>query len=465
MAETTKAAAVASNGPPPNERAKRQLQGKALRKACPRSSHADIILGQGQRDIESLLKESNRGRVKKLLPIRFGRMAQSPLAFFRGTASLQAHDLHGTPTAGISVQCCGDCHLMNFGGFATPERTLVFDINDFDETYPGPFEWDIKRLAVSSVLAARGLGFCEADARDAAETVAAAYRSDVARFAEMTILETWYAKITAADMLEEAKNDRKVLSLLQEGVQKAIHSTSEHVFHKITTSAGGELQIVDQPPLLFHPDSSEFDVKRDALPFLESYRNSLARDRQVLFDRFRLVDVAHKVVGVGSVGTRCFILLFLGQQDDPLFLQVKEARASVLQSRVGTPLFSNNGERVVTGQRLMQAASDIFLGWTQASDGRDYYVRQLRDMKAAPDLIDHTPRILVGYGRWCGKALARAHAKAGDAATISGYLGTSSKFDEAIAAYALAYADQVEKDYESFRRGIHSGRFPVEHSS
>jgi uncharacterized protein (DUF2252 family) len=454
---------AADTAPSPGQRESRRIHGKALRKPCPRSGHADVILGQGERDSLALIEESNQGRVEKLLPIRFTRMAESAFAFFRGTANLQAHDLKGTPSAGITVQCCGDCHLMNFGGFATPERALVFDINDFDETHPGPFEWDVKRLATSFALAARWLGFGDGDARQVLRALLAAYRTAQAHFAELSVLETWYARTAFDEMLQCAANDPKYGRRLKKTAEKAALNTSEHVFHKITTTAHGKPRIVDAPPLLYHPDPSEFDVERDVLPFLKKYRSTVSRDRQALFDRFHLVDGAYKVVGVGSVGTRCYILLFAGDQDDHLFLQVKEARPSVLEGLAGRSPFANNGERVVTGQRLMQSASDIFLGWSRETHG-DFYIRQLRDMKVAPDLTGYTPALLAAYGGLCGRTLARAHAKAGDAATITGYLGSGRAFDDAVTRYALAYADQVEKDYEKFQTAIRSGRFPVETS-
>jgi uncharacterized protein (DUF2252 family) len=453
--------APADGAPPPEQRESRKVRGKALRKDCPRSSHADVILGQGERDPLALIEESSKGRVETLLPIRFTRMAESAFAYFRGTANLQAHDLKGTPSAGVTVQCCGDCHLMNFGGFATPERALVFDINDFDETHPGPFEWDVKRLATSFALAARWLGFNDANARETLQALLAAYRTTQARFAEMSVLETWYAKVAFDELLQNAANDQKYLKRLRKTVDKARQNTSEHVFHKITTTEHGKPRVVDSPPLLYHSDSSRQDLERDVLPFLEKYRGTLSRDHQALFDRFRVEDCAHKVVGVGSVGTRCYIVLFAGDQDDYLFLQVKEARPSVMEGLAGASPFANNGERVVTGQRLMQSASDIFLGWARAAHC-DYYVRQMRDMKVAPDLTGYTPGLLASYGALCGRTLARAHAKSGDAATITGYLGNGSVFDEAITRYALAYADQVEKDYEKFKAAIRSGRFPIE---
>jgi uncharacterized protein (DUF2252 family) len=438
------------------------FRGKSLRKACPRSSHAGVVLGQPERDPLSLIEQSNADRVERLLPIRFTRMAESAFAFFRGTAILQAHDLKGTPSAGLIVQCCGDCHLMNFGGFATPERAIVFDINDFDETLPGPFEWDVKRLATSFVLAARWLGFGPVDTRSAVLAVVAAYRSSLNRFAELSVMETWYARITLDDLLREYASDPKIVKMLLNSADKAAQRSTEHVFQKITTVGNGKPRIADQPPLLFHPDPDELDLERDVRPFFESYRGTLSKDRAVLFDHFQFTDGAYKVVGVGSVGTRCLIALFTGDQGDHLFLQVKEARQSVLEGLAGHSPYADNGERVVTGQRLMQSASDIFLGWSRGMNDRHFFVRQLNDMKIAPVLTGYSPRILAGYGGLCGRTLARAHAKAGDAATIAGYLGTTSVFDEAIADYALAYSDQVERDYESFRVAIRAGRFPIE---
>jgi uncharacterized protein (DUF2252 family) len=439
----------------------RARRGKALRRNCPRSSHGDVVLGQGPRDPLALVEASNAGRLAALLPVRFARMAESAFAYFRGTAAVHAHDLLGTPCAGVTVQCCGDCHLMNFGGFATPERALVFDINDFDETHPGPFEWDVKRLATSFALAARWLQFGAADARAAAREVGAAYRTTAARFAQMGVLDTWYARVTMDEVCAEFGQQPKMVRRLRKSVADARRHTTEHVFHKITTGAGAAARIKDQPPLLFHPDPADVDLERDARPFFAAYAQSLAADRRALFAHFRLADVAYKVVGVGSVGTRCFIALFDGDQRDHLFLQVKEARPSVLDGRAGPTPYANNGERVVQGQRLMQSASDVFLGWARGMHGGDFYVRQLRDMKIAPNLTGYTPPVLLAYAHLCGRVLARAHAKAGDAATLSGYLGSSGAFDEAVAGYAVAYADQVEKDYELFRAAVQTNRFPT----
>jgi uncharacterized protein (DUF2252 family) len=445
-----------------HQRESRRRQGKELRQKCPRSSHGSVILGQTQRDPLALLEESDQGRVEELLPIRFTRMVESPFAFFRGSAVLQAHDLQGTPAAGITVQCCGDCHLMNFGGFATPERALAFDINDFDETHPGPFEWDIKRLATSFVLAGRWLGFGKADVKRIVLEAAAAYREGQLHYSEMSVLEIWYAKVAFDELLKDAAYDPTIEKKIQKDVANASQNTSEHIFHKITTVADGRPRITDQPPLLYHGDSSESAIEPIVTKFFQDYRETLLADRRVLFDRYQFVDVAHKVVGVGSVGTRCYVVLFVDWQDDHLFLQVKEARPSVLEGRACEVQYANQGERVVEGQRLMQSASDIFLGWSRGPHGRDFYVRQLRDMKLSADLTTYTPRLLAAYARLCGQTLARAHAKAGDATMIAGYLGTSENFEEAIRDYAVAYADQVEKDYETFKQAVRAGRFPIQ---
>jgi uncharacterized protein (DUF2252 family) len=447
---------------PPSQRQLRRAQGNELRKNCPRSSHGKVVLGQAERDPMTLLEESNQGRVKSLVPVRFTRMIESPFAFFRGSAILQAHDLQGTPVSGITVQCCGDCHLMNFGGFATPERTMAFDINDFDETHPGPFEWDLKRLTTSFVLAARWLRFGKADAKQAAQAAVTAYRQALARYADMSVLDTWYAMVTFDHIVEEFAANIALENTIKKEVDKARQNTSEHIYHKITKVVGDKTQIVDQPPLLCHGDTSQSDFDDILTPFFEDYASSLAPERQVLFERYQLLDAAYKVVGVGSVGTRCYVALFVDRQDAHLFLQIKEARPSVLEGRAGPTAFANQGERVVVGQRLMQAASDIFLGWARTPKGHDFYVRQLRDMKMSADLTTFTPDFLVGYAQLCGETLARGHAKAGDAAMIAGYLGSSDTFDVAIRDYAVGYADQVEKDYETFREAVRNGRFPVE---
>jgi len=429
--------------------------GKSLRDKCSRASHGKVVLGQGdKRDVVALIQDSNEGRLENLVPIRHGRMLQSAFAYFRGTAAVQAYDLARTPVSRINVQACGDCHLMNFGGFATPERTLAFDINDFDETLSAPFEWDIKRLAASFVVAARWRGFRAREARDAAVEAVSSYRESMRKRAEGSVLEAWYSSITVDDIVAAAGKDAEILGRIKKRISEATKATSEHVFQKITAPRKGLPHIIDQPPLLYHRREIN---DRVLATFFKHYRETLPEERRVLFDHYRAVDVALKVVGVGSVGTRCYVVLLLAAPDDALLLQVKEARRSVLQPYTRQRV-RHNGERVVIGQRLMQSASDIFLGWSRGPNGRDFYVRQLRDMKVSPEVESMKPRILRMYARLCGMALARAHDKAGDAARIAGYLGGSDKFDEAIGDYAVAYADQVERDYESFVKAVQSGR-------
>lgn len=441
---------------------RRQEQGKALRQSCPRASHSTLGPDDPARDPLALIDESNHDRLQTLLPVRYTRMMESAFAFFRGTAVIQAHDLRITPTSGIRVQCCGDCHLMNFGGFATPERTQVFDINDFDETHEGPFEWDLKRLTASLVLAARWRSFNEEEARNAARAAVSGYRTTMGELSTASLLETWYARITLDDVLKMSDGDPAIQKRIKKVMKKARQNTSEQVFEKITKEVNGSPRIVTQPPLLFRSDDFETNMKEVVRPFFLGYRDTLSRDRQALFDRYRIVDACYKVVGVGSVGTRCFVVLLLGEQDDPLFLQVKEARRSVLEKHVGRPSHAHDGERVVSGQRMMQASSDIFLGWARGPKGRTYYVRQLRDMKYTPDLSQHTPAILAAYGRLCGATLARAHARTGNAAMISGYLGTNDTFDEALCEYATGYANRVEQDFQAFQLAVRAGRFPLE---
>jgi len=438
----------------------RHEAGKSLREKCPRTSHGEVVLGQGEkRDIVKLIEASNKDRLPNLVPIRHGRMVQSAFAYFRGTAAVQAYDLAGTPSSGIIVQACGDCHLMNFGGFATPERNIVFDINDFNETLPAPFEWDLKRLAASFVIAARWRGFKEDQAREIAVQTAAAYRESMRKRESTGVLEAWYSRITAADLQDLAGGSADLGKRVKKKVAEAQKSTHEHVFHKLTTPSRGLPRIVDQPPLLYHAGLFK---ERDVAAFFRQYRETLAEERRMLFDRFKFVDGALKVVGVGSVGTRCLVALFLAAPDDALFLQVKEACPSVLEPYTGTKKVAHDGQRVVVGQRLMQSASDIFLGWSRGPAGRDFYVRQLRDMKIAPDVESQPPKIMRAYATLCGLALARAHDKAGDAAMIAGYLGSSDQFDEAIGDYAVAYADQVQRDYKTLVQAVRSGRLKTD---
>jgi uncharacterized protein (DUF2252 family) len=444
-------------------RAQRYERGRALRGACPRSDHATWNPRDGSTDVLALIEESNVGRIAGLIPVRYGRMAQSPFAFFRGSAIVQARDLAGSPVSGVSVQLCGDCHVMNFGGFATPERNLIFDINDFDETFPGPWEWDVKRLAASIVLAVRSRDFSEGVARDAVAEAVASYRTRMSEYARLSPLDIWYTQIGFADLSTFFQRNADVLGDLQDAERFARGRTSESIFPKLTAVEDGRARIVDNPPLVYH--FHEYEEQWEAMihAFFERYRASLAADRRQLFDRYLFEDIAIKVVGVGSVGTRCTVALFLADDTDPLFLQAKEARRSVLESAPASKTgFAHQGERVVVGQRLMQAASDIFLGWAEVPGSDDYYVRQLRDMKVSVDIATFRRRTLIDYGVTCGWALARAHAKAGDAATIAGYLGTSDRFDRAITRYASAYGDQVEQDFATFSSAIRSGRISIE---
>lgn len=449
---------------PIHQREGRREEGRALRTDCPRSSHSKMGTRQRHRDPLGLIEQSNKGRIEELLPVRFSRMLESPFAFFRGSAIVQAHDLQGTPSAGIIVQSCGDCHLMNFGAFASPERLLIFDINDFDETLQAPFEWDLKRLTASFVLAARWRNFNRNQPRTIAVEAVRAYREQMAQFSRMSMLDVWYAHITVEDLMKAAGQRKESLKRINRVIGTARKNTVEVVFQKMTSEVEGRPRIIDQPPLLYHPDPTRFNTPAHVQLFVENYRDSLPPDRRLLFDRYQFVDVAFKVVGVGSVGTACFVSLWMADTDDPLFLQIKEARPSVLEGLTTKERYHHNGERVVVGQRIMQSASDIFLGWVTGAAGKNYYVRQLRDQKAAADVPTMTSRMLAGYARLCGKTLARAHAKSGEAAKISGYLGSSAKFDGVIADYAVAYADQVEKDFSLFKDAVRAGRFLTETS-
>jgi len=446
-------------GPSKTERRK---QGKALREKCPRTSQAEWKPRSKSVDIIQWLEESDADRIPGLIPVKCQRMSVSPFTFYRGAAIIQARDLANAQVSGINVQACGDCHLANFGGFASPERVLVFDINDFDETFPGPWEWDIKRLGASLVLAARDRGFSKAVADDTVRAAAASYRERMAEFAELKVLDTWYTQIHIDALKEHFRKDPDVLARLTKVQKKARSRTSEAVAPKLTAVVDGRRKIKDEPPVLFHYQQNVKNIEKANRDHIARYRASLQADRIALFDHYTYQDSAVKVVGVGSVGTRCYVALFLAEEDDPLFLQVKEARRSVLESPRGKSRFANQGFRVVTGQRLMQAASDIFLGWFRSAQGHDYYLRQFRDMKVSAEVETFRPGTLVAYATICGWALARAHAKAGDAAMISGYLGSTDRFDNALVKYSRAYADQAERDYETFQAAIRSGRLSTE---
>jgi uncharacterized protein (DUF2252 family) len=409
------------------------------------------------------LEAQDATRVPELVPIRYGRMNVSPFAFFRGAATVMAHDLGAGARTPFQTQLCGDAHLMNFGGFASPERDLVFDLNDFDETLPGPFEWDVKRLAASVEIAGRERAFKKSDRKNAVLESVKAYRCAITRFAAMGNLAVWYARLDVAAILGElhAAHDRKLAKSLARSAAKAESNDSMRALSTLTRDVNGEPRIVSEPPLIVPLAELPNGDAQGVIPAVfRSYRRSLSEDRRVLLDRFRRVDVARKVVGVGSVGTQCWIVLMLGRDDrDPLFLQLKEAEASVLEPLLGGSSFATHGQRVVEGQRLMQAASDIFLGWVHAEPEPDdltpdFYVRQLRDWKLSIDVRTILPHGLAVYGAACGWTLARAHARSGDAVAIGAYLGGSDRFDRAIAEFARAYADLNEQDHRALLDAI-----------
>ncbi len=439
---------------PFSSRAERIQSGKHLRIRLPRQSHAEWR-PENRREPVTILEESSRGRIPELVPIRYGRMLRSPFAFFRGSAALMAHDLASLPKSGIKVQACGDCHLLNFGFFATPERNLVFDLNDFDETLPAPWEWDVKRLAASFVVAARDQRLSDDDGLDAARACVCSYREHLREYSRMSPLEVWYLRLDVEELIERAP-DEKAKKRRQAFATRARERILENVFPKIVDVAGGRHRFVDQPPLIYHAETGP-DVEQRWREGLEAYRQSLPDERRVLFDRYRFEDCALKVVGVGSVGTRCGVALFFSQENSPLILQVKEANRSVFERYTDKCRYENQGQRVVVGQRLMQSSSDIFLGWARSSRGNDFYVRQLRDMKFSVPVEGVTAVQLQRYAEYCGMTLARGHAKSGDATTISGYLGKGDQFDKAVGSFAVAYADQTEQDYaglvEAHRRG------------
>jgi uncharacterized protein (DUF2252 family) len=440
----------------------RRAAGKALRDRVPRAAHGGWMAQRDRRDPVELLRESNAGRIPALIPIRFGRMAQSPFAFYRGAAAIMVADLATTPASGLRVQACGDAHLMNFGGFATPERNIFFDINDFDETLPAPCEWDVKRLAASIVIAARHLNFLDSDAAKAATDAICAYREHVADYASKRALDVWYDRIDLDRVLKVLATEAEVQRVKQRVEQARKKSLPESLYPKLVEHHGSRPRIKDDPPLIFHPTAKQAPgMKSGYANAINGYRKSLPEHVRTLFDRFRLFDLAIKVVGVGSVGTYCAVALFMAADDDPIFMQVKEAQKSVLEPYAGKSEHENRGERVVTGQRLMQSASDIFLGWTRGENGRDYYFRQLRDAKLSGIIEDWDITTLREWGKLCGWALARAHARSGDPAQIAGYLGSNSTFDDAICEFAVEYTDQNLRDYRAFIKAIREGRVAI----
>jgi uncharacterized protein (DUF2252 family) len=446
----------------------RHAAGRHARQQARRSRHAEI--GNTDRDPVQLLRENSAGRVEALVPLRYGRMAVSPFTFFRGSAILQAHDLSGTVNSGITFPVCGDAHLMNFGGFATPERQLIFDLNDFDEAARGPWEWDLKRLAASFAIAGEHMGIRRGSIEDIVAATVNEYRERMSRYAECSAMELWHEIVTFERMMDEAATTEG-RQLISRAMEKAAGRTHESVLNKMATLHDGRWSIQDAPPALFHPagpnsllgkdhqwsNSNEWKGKL-AIAF-DRYLQTLSSERRELIAQFELHDIAFKVVGVGSVGTFCLVMLFVDSHGKPLFLQVKEARPSVISRYFKGNGVAHQGERVVSGQRLLQAASDAFLGWTTGPAGREFYFRQLRDMKVSAEVERMSNTILQGYARICGWALARAHAKAsGKAVEIAAYLGNGNRFADALTEYALAYATQNQKDYDAFMRACRSGK-------
>jgi uncharacterized protein (DUF2252 family) len=441
-------------------------EGKSLRKKCPRKSHAIWKPPHNRPDPVRLLEESNKGRIPQLIPIRHGRMMQTPFTFYRGAALNIAADLASTPATGLRVQTCGDAHLLNFGVFATPERREIFDINDLDETLPAPWEWDVKRLAASFVVACRNNGFSEDCARDAVLSCVRSYREHMAEFSEMRVLDVWYARIDIADMIPTVKDAQARKRLLKRLKAARHRSVLEHDFPKLAEVVGRLPTIKDNPPLIYHwRKRGHGEFFAGVKTAFARYRETMQEDRRQLLDRYELHDIAIKVVGVGSVGTWCGILLLLASERDPLFLQVKEARASVLEAYAGKSMYSNHGQRVVNGYRLMQSASDLFLGWTMGPKGRHCYVRQLKDVKVGMLVEAFTRSVMMQYAELCGWTLAHAHARSGEAAKISGYLGKSDSFDEAIADFAKAYADQNERDHKILVKAVREGRLQAQRAA
>jgi uncharacterized protein (DUF2252 family) len=440
--------------------AKRIEAGKVARQEMPRKALAEFK--PSKRDPIALLEASNIGRVPELVPIRYGRMVANPFAFYRGAAPIMAYDLAKLPRSKVIVQLCGDAHLANFGLYASNERHILFGENDFDETLPGPFEWDIKRLATSFVIAARERGFSTRQQRAAVRVLCASWRKQVARFSRMDTLDVWYHQNTAKAMLAIAHSARE-RKIERTVIGKAMRRNSREMAAQNTDLVDGKLRIRDVPPLTYHyraanrRDANNYD--QEVRQLFAAYRETLIEDRRVLFDRYELVDSAVRVVGVGSVGTRCYIALFIADGKNPLFLQVKEARASVLENYLNKSKFAHHGQRVVTGQRIIQSSSDIFLGWAVSkTSGAHCYVRQLRDMKGSFDFETFNPEDLNEYAESCGYAMARAMCKAGDPALIHGYVGKSNEFDRAIESFAVAYADQNEADWLALKAAVKAGR-------
>ena len=454
----------------------RESKGRAARAHTPRSSHAEWRAPPDRRDPVAVLEDQATSRVAELVPIRYGRMLVSPFTFYRGAAAIMAADLAETPTSGLKVQLCGDAHLSNFGIFASPEREMLFDINDFDETLPGPWEWDVKRLTASLCVAARDRELSKQESADVLAWTAQAYRQSMRGFAQMSNLGVWYAKLNAQDIVGVVRQQQLVkgkrLQKMERRLGKARAKDSTRAVLKLTETVNGSLRFVSEPPLIVPLEDLLGETEREQLRerlegMLEDYRGSLSDDRGVLLDDYSFQSIARKVVGVGSVGTRAWVMLFMGRDEgDPLVLQAKEAQASVLEPYAGASQYPNHGQRVVEGQRLMQAAGDIFLGWLPAVgiDGvtRDFYVRQLWDGKLSVEIENMGHPQLRAYGALCGWTLARAHARTGDRIAIASYLGAGGVFDQAIVEFSEAYADQNERDYQALVESVKSGRVQAE---
>ncbi|MCC5849046.1 MAG: DUF2252 domain-containing protein [Verrucomicrobia bacterium] len=437
----------------------RQAAGKALRKQVPHDAHGEWKPADDRADPVALLEISNRGRIPDLVPVRHHRMLESPFTFYRGSALAMAADLAQTPVTGIQVQACGDAHLMNFGGFASPERTLIFDLNDFDETLPGPWEWDLKRLVTSIYIAGEDLELKEDAIDDAVRATAESYRQAIRDYGGMRALDVWYSQIQADTLLEYAP-DKTTEKAWKRMTSRAEDRTGADAFLKQTEEVNGKRRLIDQPPQLNHPPEAEAYFAK-IKNIYEKYVTTLRDEYQFLLQRYRLVDASLKVVGVGSVGTHCGVALLMADDDDPLMLQFKEARPSVLEPYVEHPPITHQGRRVVHGQRLMQAASDIFLGWTSDEAGQDYYFRQLWDKKTSINLKGFSAKGLMAYGNICSRALARAHACSGNPAMIGGYLGSDNGFDKALTKFARAYAKQNKSDYTAMMAAVKEGRIEV----
>ena len=450
--------------------------GKAARKQAPRAGHAEFEPSPGRPDPIALLERQAETRVPELVPIRYGRMMVSPFAFYRGAALIMASDLARTPASGIRVQLCGDAHLSNFGVFASAERALVFDLNDFDETLPGPWEWDVKRLAASLAVAGRENGYPRKERKAIVRDMMGAYRTAMQQFAGMQNLAVWYARLDIESRLAAAREQfhPRMVKRAEQGLAKARTKDNMSAFSKLTREVDGEPRIISDPPLIVPvhelvPAARADQITEVVTEFLRGYRRTLQSDRRVLLEQFRFVDLARKVVGVGSVGTRAWIALLMGLDgQDPLFLQVKEAQPSVLEEFAGKSRLASAGERVVAGQHLMQASSDIFLGWRRMSevtlDGveRDFYVRQLKDWKGSVAVEEMVPQGMAVYAQLCGWTLARAHARSGDRVALASYLGSSDAIDSAMAEFAESYADQNELDYATLVEAVKSGRLVAE---